>query len=119
MTQPLFRASEAGGKSIDAPTDDEVHDLLADMNLSHPFVIIERTDRLPDGQHFMQVYLNEDISHQVEYREGGNELHFQAHVPSRGDVIGVQPVADVIADWMRDGPSWRTALPWAPLFPGS
>ncbi|MGW0699627.1 hypothetical protein ACWD0A_09885 [Streptomyces sp. NPDC002867] len=117
MTKPLIRASEAGGKSIDDPTYVEVHDLLADMNLSHPYVIVERRDREPVDQHYMQVHLNDDLSYQVEYREGREELHFQAHVPSQGPVIGPEPVAKVIDDWMRDREAWRTALPWTPLFP--
>ncbi|MBT2364952.1 hypothetical protein J7E88_06350 [Streptomyces sp. ISL-10] len=99
---------------MDDPTYVEVHDLLADMNLSYPFVIVERTDREPVDQHFIQVHFNDDLSYQVEYRE---ELHFQAHVPSQGPVIGPEPVAKIIDDWMRDGDTWRTALPWTPLFP--
>ncbi|MFD6326101.1 hypothetical protein ACFWOL_25285 [Streptomyces sp. NPDC058442] len=117
MRKPLIRATEAGGKSIDDPSEVAVHDLLADMNLSHPFVIVERTDGEPVDQHFMQVHLNEDFSYQVEYREGGDHLHFEAHVPWQGDIVGPEPVAKVIGDWMRGGDSWRTALPWTPLFP--
>ena len=113
----LIRAFEAGGKSVDDPSYEEVHDLLADMNLSHPFVIVERRDREPVDQHFIQVYLHDDMSHQVEYREGSEKLHFQAHVPAQGDVIGVEPIAKVVADWMRDGDTWRTALPWTPWSP--
>lgn len=115
--EPVIRAVEAGGNAVDDPTYVEVHDLLADMNLSHPYVIVERRDREPAGHHYMQVYLNDDLSYQVEYREGREELHFQAHVPSQGPVIGPEPVAKVIDDWMRDGVAWRTALPWTPLFP--
>lgn len=117
MRKPLIRATEAGGKSIDDPSEVAVHDLLADMNLSHPFVIVERTDGEPVDQHFMQVHLNDDFSYQVEYREGGDHLHFEAHVPWQGDIVGPEPVAKVLGDWMRGGDSWRTALPWTPLFP--
>ncbi|MEV4329777.1 hypothetical protein AB0K02_04430 [Streptomyces sp. NPDC049597] len=115
--EPVIRAVEAGGRAVDDPTCVEVHDLLADMNLSHPYVIVERRDREPAGHHYMQVCLNDDFSYQVEYREGREELHFQAHVPAQGPVIGPEPVAKVIDDWMRDGDAWRTALAWTPLFP--
>ncbi|MFF3323064.1 hypothetical protein [Streptomyces sp. NPDC002889] len=115
--KPLIRASEAGGRSIDDPSDEAVHDLLADMNLSWPFVIVERLDREPVDEHYMQVHLNGDLSYQVEYREGSADRHFQAHVPSQGDVIGPQPVARVISDWAHDRGGWREALPWTPWSP--
>lgn len=100
---------------MDDPTEEALHDLLADMNLSHPFVIFERLDREPVDQHYMQVYLNDDLSYQVEYREGGADKHFQAHVPRLGDVIGPGPVVKVMIDWAHDRGGWREALPWAPL----
>jgi hypothetical protein len=55
-------------------------------------LVVERLDLEPAGQHYMQVYLNDDLSYQVEYREGGEDKHFQAHVPKQPVAIGVEPI---------------------------
>jgi hypothetical protein len=114
MAGPVIRAIEWDGKSWDDPSEDALHDLLADMNLRYRFVIVTRLDLEPEGQHFMQVYLNDDFSYQVEYREGSEDRHFQAHVPRQPEVIGCEPVARVLQDWAFDRAGWREALPWTP-----
>src|ERR1700759_479428 len=103
MANPVVRATSFLGRSRVAPNEGVLHDLLADMNLRSRFVIVERLDLEPVGQHYMQGYLNDDLSYQVEYREGGDDRHFQAQVPRQPDVIGVLPAARVLADWARAG----------------
>ncbi|MFF9396750.1 hypothetical protein [Streptomyces griseoluteus] len=76
--KPVLRTIEDDGRAVDDPTEDALHDLLGDMNLRHPFVALDRLDREPVDQHCMQVYLNDDMSYQVEYREGSADKHFQA-----------------------------------------
>ncbi len=66
-----MRAIEWDGTSWDDPSDEHLHDLLADMSLTWRFVVVQRLDLEPVGQHYMQVYLNDDLSYRVEYREGG------------------------------------------------
>lgn len=39
MLKPVLRAVEAGGRTVDDPTEEALHDLLSEMNLSHRFVI--------------------------------------------------------------------------------
>ncbi|MFJ8645724.1 hypothetical protein ACIRNI_06335 [Streptomyces sp. NPDC093546] len=117
MTPPVVRAIEWDGTAWDDPSDERLHDLLADMNLTWRHVIVERLDREPADQHYIQVYLNDDLSYQVEYREGGPAHHFQAHVPRLHEVFAVEPVAEVVSDWARGGTAWRTALPWTPWAP--
>jgi hypothetical protein len=113
MSHPVVRAIEWDGTTWEDPSEEVLGDLLADMNLSWRFVIVERLDREPEGQHYMQVYLNDDFSYQVEYREGGPDRHFQAHVPPQPGIIGCNPVARVLRAWAFDRPGWREALPWA------
>ncbi|MFJ6671641.1 hypothetical protein ACIQMJ_11090 [Actinosynnema sp. NPDC091369] len=115
MTTPVVRVIEWSGKSWDGPSETDLHDLLADLNLTHRHLIVERADLEPAGQHYMQVHLNDDLSHQVEYREGGPDRHFHAQVPRQPDVIGVGPVAAVLADWAFGRQGWREALHWVPL----
>ncbi|MDF6042257.1 hypothetical protein LRD69_08780 [Streptomyces sp. JH14] len=117
MATPTLRAIEWDGTSWDDPSEERLHDLLADMSLTWRFVIVKRLDLEPAGQHYMQVYLNDDLSYQVEYREGGPDKHFQATVPRRHEVFAVEPVAEVLQDWAYGRPRWREALPWVPWSP--
>ncbi|WP_189814935.1 hypothetical protein [Streptomyces olivaceoviridis] len=117
MTAPVIRAIEWDGTAWDDPSEDQVHDLLADMSLTWRFVIVERLGREPAGHHYMQVYLNDDLSYQVEYREGGPERHFQARVAREHEVFAVEPVAEVVQAWAFERPGWREALPWVPWRP--
>lgn len=117
MAAPVLRAIEWDGTSWDDPSDEQLHDLLADMSLTWRFVVVQRLDLEPVGQHYMQVYLNDDLSYRVEYREGGPDRHFHARVPREHEVFAVEPVAEVLQDWARGRPGWRKALPWAPWSP--
>lgn len=111
---PALRAIEWDGTSWDDPSEDQLHDLLADMSLTWRFVIVERLGQEPPGQHYMQVYLNDDLSYRVEYREGGPDRHFQTHAPGGQGAFDVEPVAKVLRDWAFGRPGWRAALPWVP-----
>jgi hypothetical protein len=111
----VLRAIEDDGRVVDDPTEEVLHDLLADMNLYHRFVILSRLDLEPVDQHYMQVYLNDDMSYQVEYREGSADKHFQAHVPRPHEIIGPEPIAKVMMDWAHDRQGWREAMAWLPM----
>ncbi|MGW3086158.1 hypothetical protein [Streptomyces sp. NPDC001108] len=117
MSSPMIRAVEATGKTWDDPSEEALHDLLADMSLTWRFVVVNRLGAEPAGQHYIQVYLNDDMSYQVEYREGGPDRHFQATVPRDQGPFSVEPVARVVQDWAAGRPGWREALPWAPWSP--
>ncbi|MGW7136801.1 hypothetical protein [Streptomyces xanthophaeus] len=117
MTSRTLRATEADGTSWDDPSEDRLHDQLADMNLTWRYVIVDRLDLEPAGQHYMQVYLHDDLGYQLEYREGGPQQHYQARVPRQPGVFGLEPVAKVLQDWAFGRPGWREALPWLP-WPG-
>ncbi|MFF2192570.1 hypothetical protein [Streptomyces sp. NPDC058157] len=114
---PVLQAVEADGTTWDDPSPDQLHDLLADMNLRWRFVIVRRLDLEPADQYYMQVFLNDDLSYQVEYREGGPDRHFQAWVPRTHEVFAVEPVAEVVQGWACGRPGWRDALSWVPWSP--
>ncbi|MEV7567497.1 hypothetical protein [Streptomyces tanashiensis] len=117
MATPVLQAVEADGTTWDDPSEEQLHDLLADMNLSCRFVVVRRLDGEPADQHYMQVYLNDDLSYQVEYREGGPDRHFQAWVARGHGVFTVEPVAEVLQGWACGRPDWREAVAWVPWSP--
>lgn len=114
MPRPVLRAIEWDGKTWDDPSEDVLGDLLENLSLRWRFMIVERLDREPGGQHYLQVYLNDDLSHQVEYREGGADRHFLAHVPRRPGAACCEQVRQVVAAWAFDRAGWRDALAWTP-----
>ncbi|WP_030674059.1 hypothetical protein [Streptomyces rimosus] len=114
MVTPVIRAETWDGTTVDDPSEEKLFDLLSEMNLRHRFVIVDRLDRSRPGQYYMQVYLNDDMSCQVEYRDGGPARHFRAHVPGPFAHRGHETVASVLTAWAADRPGWREALPWSP-----
>lgn len=113
MVIPVLRATTAFGTSLDDPGEDELFDLLGEMNRRGPFVIVERLDREPRGQHYIQVYLNPDDGCLVEFREGTPDRHFRASVPGPFAFHGHDVVAGVVKGWAFERSGWRDALDWS------
>jgi hypothetical protein len=104
------------GDILHNPDDDKLYDLLSEMSPNH-FVIVDSLDDLDKkGDYYMQVYLNDDMSCLMEYREGGPKTHFQALVPAPFEFYGHDTVTKVLLDWIRNGDAWRTYLSWKPLY---
>ncbi|MEE1820181.1 hypothetical protein PUR59_34865 [Streptomyces sp. SP18ES09] len=114
MATPVLQAVEAGGATWDDPSEDQLHDLLADMSLGSRFVVVRRLDLEPADQHYMQVYLQDDLSYQVEYRAGGPDQHFQTWIPRTHGMFAVEPVAELLQGWARERPGWRDGASWVP-----
>ncbi|MDH6678694.1 ABC-type Mn2+/Zn2+ transport system ATPase subunit [Rhodococcus sp. LBL1] len=117
MAAPALQAIDEDGTIWDAPSEERLHDLLTNLSLTCRFVVVRRLDLEPTGQHYMQVYLNDDLSYEVEFREGGTDRHFQALVPHEREVLAVEVVSEVLQAWAFERPGWREALPWAPWSP--
>ncbi len=115
MSGPKIRAIDESGVSIDDPSEIDLYNLIADLNLSCRFVIVDRPARGQTSDDYMQVWLNDDFSFQVEYREGGPDRHFEAWIPCPPEMAGHEHVVRLLLDWAYDRPGWRTALPWKPL----
>src|SRR5215475_11445358 len=106
MKLPTLRATEASGDSWDDPDEDKLRELVLERSPDNRFLIVERHDRTSLWQHYVQVYLAEDSTFDIEFREGGPQAHFR--------VRGVKPgeAADVLARWSADENGWREALRW-------
>jgi hypothetical protein len=108
-----LRVETASGEARENPSADLLFDLLSEMNLRHRFVIVDRMDVEPAGQHYMQVYLNDNMSCQVEFREGGSDRHFAARVAGPFDMSGHEIVAKVLQGGAFGASGWRESLPWS------
>lgn len=97
------------GQIWDDPSEDLLFELLSDMERGEEQFLV--VDRLTDatGQTFTQVARTDAAGYQVEYREGGEDRHFQAYAEDK------RLVHSVITCWAFELPGWRDALPWVPL----
>ncbi|GAA4244357.1 hypothetical protein [Dactylosporangium darangshiense] len=108
---PVIRAIESSGATWDAPDRTTLARLLGDLNLTWRHLVLERCD-LPGSEHYLQIYLNNDFSYQVEFREGGAERHYRAHFPAQPEAGGTEPLLDLILAWSAAHPGWRDTLQW-------
>ncbi|MEC3954299.1 hypothetical protein VMT65_14765 [Nocardia sp. CDC153] len=123
MAATTLRASDASGRTLDDPTDTEVHDLFADLNARWPFAIVERLDREPSGEFFFQIHLDYvgdhdeaiDVDYDVEFRDGGPDRHFRARISGAHGFAGMDLVHTVYRAWQSDDPRLPELLPWQPL----
>ncbi|WP_416564921.1 hypothetical protein [Nocardia testacea] len=110
-------------RTLENPSATQLHDLLADMNLSAPFVIVDRLDGSKPGHHYIQVHLDERIDpalghgYLVEYRDGGPDAHFRATVSDdapwgSASSPAFDTVVTVVQHWAARRECWRTALAW-------
>ncbi|MHB9861200.1 hypothetical protein [Streptomyces sp. YIM S03343] len=114
MMSPALRVFTAADEVYDDPSWETLANVLSEMNLRFRFVILRRFGREPSGQHYIQVYLNDDMSCQVEYREGGPDRHYQAHVAPMHELLRFDDIAALMSDWAYDRPGWREAMEWTP-----
>jgi hypothetical protein len=123
VTTPKLRATDAAGSTLDDPTRTQVHDMFADLNARWPFAIVERLDREPEGQHFFQIHLDyvggiggdtdaePEVEYDVEFRAGGPDRHYHAHVRPRF-FIGMDRVMEAYQAWCDEDPELLTVLDW-------
>ncbi|WP_147471692.1 hypothetical protein [Nocardia stercoris] len=127
MATSTLRASDANGRTLDDPTDTQVHDLFADLNARRPFAVVERLDREPAGQFYFQLHLDYvgdqnpdadepvDVDYDIEFRAGGPDQHYHARVTGEYSSAGTDLayiVYTVYRAWRTGDPQLKTLLPW-------
>jgi hypothetical protein len=106
MKLPTLRATEANGDSWDDPETDKLRELVLGRTPDNRFLVVERHDRTTLWQHSVQVYLNDDGSFDIEFREGGPHSHFRTrHVKP-------DEATDIVLGWSADEGGWREAQTW-------
>ncbi|MFI9357608.1 hypothetical protein [Streptomyces lydicus] len=106
------RALTADGTVHDRPDAVLLYDLLSELNLRFPFLIVERADGGAPEQRYIQVHLEEDGSCLVEYRDGGPDQHFRAVVAPPYAMKGHDEVAALVTSWAQDDGEWRQRGNW-------
>ncbi|MFI1159097.1 hypothetical protein [Streptomyces sioyaensis] len=105
-------ALTAAGTVHERPAAETLYDLLSELNLTLPFLVVERADGRDPEQHYIQAHLAEDGSCLVEYRDGGPDQHFRTVVAPPYDMKGHDEVAALVTSWARDDGEWRRRGHW-------
>jgi hypothetical protein len=112
MSEARLRVTDEVGEIWDDPSEVQIQRLFAGLNLRCRFLVLERPDALDDGQNYLQIRLNHDLTMVVEYREGGPDSHYRAEVPLPAERGGDEVVMPVLLGWASRREGWRGALPW-------
>ncbi|WP_051371594.1 hypothetical protein [Streptomyces sp. 142MFCol3.1] len=112
MSEARLRVTDEVGETWDDPTEEQLQRLYAGLNLRCRFLVLERLDT-PDGDDsYLQIFLNDDLTMAVEYRDGGPDSHHRADVPLSAERGGDEIVIPVLVGWAFRREGWRGALPW-------
>lgn len=80
--------------------------MVANLGRGNAFVIVERIDNETDGDWYVQVWLRDDNTYQLEFRDGTAAEHYQTRTVSQEKVI----VA--LSGWAEGCPEWKGAFMW-------
>lgn len=68
-------------------------------------LVLERVEEEP-GDWYVQVWLREDNTFRLEYRDGVPSEHYQTRTISR------EKAAEAMIGWMKRDPTWKDAFQW-------
>ncbi|MFD7678935.1 hypothetical protein [Streptomyces sp. NPDC060187] len=112
MADVRLRVTVETGEAFDDPDETRIQRLYAGLNLRCRFLIMERPAERDDGQTYIQLALNDDLTMVIEHREGGPEAHYRAEVHLPAEHGGDELVAPVLLGWAAGRSGWRGALNW-------
>ncbi|WP_051717071.1 hypothetical protein [Streptomyces sp. NRRL F-5727] len=69
-------------------------------------MIVEQVDDEATGDWYVQVWLRDDNTYQLEFRDGTAAEHYQTRTISQEKVI----VA--LSGWAKERPGWKVAFMW-------
>ncbi|MGW6414137.1 hypothetical protein [Streptomyces sp. NPDC055055] len=80
--------------------------MVANLRRGNAFVIVERVDDETAGDWYVQVWLRNDNTYQLEFREGRAAEHYQTRTLSQDKVIAA------LNGWAKDQTGWKDAFMW-------
>lgn len=80
--------------------------MVANLGRGNAFVIVERVDEDVAGDWYAQVWLRDDNTYQLEFRDGTAAEHYQTRTVSQDKVI------TALHGWAKRRPDWKNAFMW-------
>ncbi|WP_420077956.1 hypothetical protein ACN6AT_00410 [Streptomyces sp. JL4002] len=88
------------------PKSSALSRMVANLGRGNAFVIVERLDDEADGDWYVQVWLRDDNTYQLEFRDGTAAEHYQTRTISQEKVIAA------LSGWAEGRPEWKDAFMW-------
>lgn len=92
------------GYTVNRPTKPRVSAAISNLQPGQSLVL-ERTEETP-GDWYIQVWMRQGNSFQLEYRDGIPSEHYQTRTVSREKVVAA------MLSWMKAEPGWRGVFMW-------
>jgi hypothetical protein len=80
--------------------------MVANLGRGNAFVIVEQVDDEAAGDWYVQVWLRDDNTYQLEFRDGTVSEDYQTRTISQEKVIAA------VSGWAKGHPDWEGALMW-------
>lgn len=80
--------------------------MVANLGRGNAFVIVERVENASEGEWYAQVWLRDDNTYQVEFRDGTAAEHYQTLTVSQEKVI------DALIGWAENRQNWKDTFTW-------
>ncbi|MFD7554621.1 MULTISPECIES: hypothetical protein [unclassified Streptomyces] len=102
----MLRARDEHGRQMRNPGPTALSRLVANLGRGNAFVIVERFDDEADDDWYVQVWLRDDNTYQLEFRDGTAAEHHQTRTISQEKVIAA------LSGWAGGRPEWKDAFMW-------
>ncbi|WP_406278242.1 hypothetical protein OHT93_36715 [Streptomyces sp. NBC_00191] len=102
----MLQARDERGRLVKKPKPSVLSEMVANLGRGNAFVIVERVDDEADGDWYVQVWLRDDNTYQLEFRDGTAAEHYQTRTISQEKVI------DALSGWAGGRPGWKDAFMW-------
>ncbi|MES5825206.1 hypothetical protein [Streptomyces sp. RG80] len=103
----MLQARDEHGRRVGNPEDSALSRMVANLSRGNAFVIVERVDADADGDWYVQVWLRDDNTYQLEFRDGIAAEHYQTRTISQDKVIAA------LSGWAEERPGWKDAFMWS------
>ncbi|MGW2492230.1 hypothetical protein ACWCV9_34160 [Streptomyces sp. NPDC001606] len=107
----MLIATNGRGSERKRPTKPAVGTMLANLRRGNEYLILERRDEEREGDWYIQVWLRDNNTYQLEYRDGVPAEHYQTRTLSQEKVL------QALLGWMLDKPDGREGFMWTNIGP--
>ncbi|MFF7445991.1 MULTISPECIES: hypothetical protein [unclassified Streptomyces] len=102
----MLQARDEHGRQVRNPGPAALGRLVANLGRGNAFVIVERVDDEVSGDWYVQVWLRDDNTYQLEFRDGTAAEHYQTRT------IAQEKVIVALTGWVKGRPDWKGAFMW-------
>ncbi|MFJ1758365.1 hypothetical protein [Kitasatospora sp. NPDC088134] len=104
--QLMLVATNEAGLRVRKPSKPAMSTMVANLRRGNAFLIVERVSEESDANRYVQVWLRDDNTYQLEYRDGSAAEHYRTRTISQEKAI------TAVLGWASGDPSWTDAFMW-------